>query len=210
MAEGYPIGEPRPATTRRFRKCPLGWTAPQAAEIAGIPVRTVQHWRTCGLFVSALPLGGEEGHKPGELYALGDLMGLRFFRDLLGLGVDPALAARLAREAQVLSPGREGEFFAYRKIASLDPRWWWFFPVVEELAQEESEGELLQVWDESMLATRGLLTDQRPATQPIPDDEADTLAYWYPVSSVAAEIAGKADSWRRRRRVSIRDWPQWM
>jgi len=123
MADGYRVGEPRPATTRRFRQRPLGWTAPRAAEIAGIPVRTVQHWRTRGLFVSSLPLGGAEGHRPGELYALGDVVALRFMRDVLGLGVDPALAARLAREAQVLSSGCEGEFFAYRKIASLDPRW---------------------------------------------------------------------------------------
>src|SRR5262249_59917734 len=159
-------------------------------------VWAAQHWGRRGLFVSAVRLGGEEGHKPGELYALGEVVALRFMRDVLGLGVDLALAARLAREAQVLSPGREGEFFAYRKIASLDPPWWWFFPVVDELANEEPNGELLQVWDESMLATRGLLTDQRSATQPIPDDEAGTLAYWYPVSSVAAEIAGKADSWR--------------
>src|SRR5215813_2383818 len=110
MAEGYPRGEPRPATTRGFRRRPLGWTAPQAAEIAGIPVRTVQHWRTRGFFVSGLPLGGEEGHKPGELYALGDVVALRLIRDVLGLGVDLALAARLAREAQVLTAGLEGEF----------------------------------------------------------------------------------------------------
>src|SRR5215470_10287230 len=106
MAERYPIGEPRPATTKRFRRRPRGWTAPQAAEIAGIPVRTVQHWRSRGLFVSALPRGGEEGHKPGELYALGDVVALRFMRDVLGLGVDLALAGRLAREAHVLTPGR--------------------------------------------------------------------------------------------------------
>jgi hypothetical protein len=144
------------------------------------------------------------------LYAFGDVVALRFLRDLLNLGVDLALAARAAREAQVLSPGADGEGFDYRRIAVLDPAWWWFLPIVEELAQKEPDGELLRVWDQSMLAKRGLLRDQPPATVPIADDEADPLAYWYPISAVAIEIVGKADSWRRRHRVSIRDWPPWM
>src|SRR5262245_24676309 len=129
MAEGQLLPEERPATTRRFRKRPLGWTAPQAAEIVGVPVRTVQYWRTRRMFVSAFPLGAEEGFKPGELYALGDVVGLRFFRDLLALDVDRDLATRLARMVQVISPGQEGDFWAYRKIAVKDPPWWWFFPV---------------------------------------------------------------------------------
>ena len=97
----------------------------------------------------------------------------------------------------MISPGPEGDFWAYRKIASLDPPWWWHFPVVDELAQQEPDGELLRVWNQSMLAKRGLLRDQPPATRPIPDDEADPLAYWYPISAVAAEVVGKADNWRR-------------
>lgn len=210
MTAGYLPRDERPATTRRFRKRPLGWTAPQAAEIAGIPVRTVQHWRTRCVFVSAFPLGADEGHKPGELYALGDVVALRFLRDLLNLGVGLPLAARAAREAQVLSPGVDGECYDYRRVATLEPAWWWFFPIVEELAREEPEGELLRVWDEAMLARRGLIRDERPATQPIPEDESDPLAYWYPISAVATEIVGKADSWRRRHRVSVRDWPPWM
>jgi len=199
----------RPATTRRFRIRPLGWTAPQAAEIAGIPVRTVQHWRTRRVLVSSFPLGADDGHKPGELYALGDVVALRFLRDLLGMGVHMALAARLATEAQVLCLGRERRFFAYRKIAGLDPPWWWFFPVVEELAHEELEGALVQIWDEAMLESRHLLNANRSATRPIPDG-ADPVAYWYPVSAVASEVVARADNWRRRHRISIRDWPPWM
>jgi hypothetical protein len=211
MAAGYLMGEPRPATTRRFRRQPLGWTAPQAAEIAGVPVRTVQYWRTRRMFVSTFPFGAEEGFKPGELYALGDVVGLRFFRDLLGLNVDREVAARLARVVQVISPGPEGEFWAYREMATKDPPWWWFFPVVEGVAEELPEGELLCFWDESMLAERGLLTnEQRPATDPIPYPEADPAAYWYPTGAVVTELIAKADSWRRRHRVSVRDWPPWM
>jgi hypothetical protein len=211
MAAAYPVGEPRPATTAHFRRRPLGWTAPQVAEIAGIPVRTVQHWRTQRVFASTFPLGVEEGHKPGELYALGDVVALRFFRDLLDLRVHPELAARIAREAQVLSPGPEGEFFAYRKIALLDPPWWYFFPAVEQLAEGKPDGDLLRVWEEPMLATQGFLTHDLPSTRPVPwESESQPLAYWYPISAVAAEIVGKADGWRRRHRVSIRDWPLWM
>jgi hypothetical protein len=64
------------------------------------------------------------------LYALGDVVGLRFFRDLLALN-DRDLATRLARTVQTISPGPEGDFWAYRKIAVKDPPWWWFFRVVE-------------------------------------------------------------------------------
>ena len=80
---------------------------------------------------SAFLLGAEEGFRPGELYALGDVVGLRFFRDLLALNVDRDLATRLARTVQTISPGPEGDFWAYRKIAVKDPPWWWFFRVVE-------------------------------------------------------------------------------
>lgn len=174
-------------------------------------MRTVQHWRTRRIFVSAFPLDADEGHQPRELYALGDVVGLRFFRDLLGLNVDRSLVARLARTVQVISPGPKGDFWAYREIARKDPPWWWFFPAVEDVARELPEGKLLCFWDESMLAERGLLTnDQRPATDPIPYPEADPAAYWYPAGAVLVEIISKADSWRRRHRVSVRDWPPWM
>jgi hypothetical protein len=209
MAAGDVLSGQRPATTRRFRKRPLGWTAPQAAEIAGIPVRTVQYWRTSRMFVSAFPLGTEEGFRPGELYALGDAIGLRFLRDLLALKVNRELATRLARVVQVISPGPDGDFWAYRRIAVKDPPWWWFFPVAEDLAEEWPDEDLLRFWDESMLATQGLLTGARE-DRPIPECQDDPCAYWYPVSAVAAELVSSADSWRRRHRVSVRDWPVWM
>jgi hypothetical protein len=78
---------------------------------------------------SAFPLGAEEGFRPGELYALGDVVGLRFFRDLLALNVDRIW--RLALLEQSRRSRRQGDFWAYRKIAAQGPPWWWFFPVVE-------------------------------------------------------------------------------
>jgi hypothetical protein len=212
MPTGYQSGERRPATTRRFRRQPLGWTAPQVAEIAGIPVRTVQHWRTLGIFVSAFPLGVEDGHKPGELYVLGDAVALRFLRDVSGLGVGLTLAARVAREVVCgETVGDDYGYFPYRELAQLDPPWWFFFPAVEQLADEERDGDLVRVWEEPMLAKRGLLRDDRPSAQLVAwDSDSEPLAYWYPISAVAAEIVGKADSWRRRHRVSVRDWPPWM
>jgi hypothetical protein len=161
------------------------------------------------MFVSAFPLGAEEGFKPGELYALGDVVGLRFFRDLLALSVDRDLATRLARLVEVISPGPEGDFWAYREIAVKDPPWWWFLPVVKDLAEESTDEDLLRFWDESMLAKAGLLSDVRQG-QAIPEDQDDPCALWYPVSAVAAELVSNADGWRRRHRVSVRDWPPWM
>src|SRR5262249_14203894 len=154
-------------------------------------------------------VGAEEGFKPGELYALGDVVGLHFFRDMLELSVERDLASRLARTVQTISPGPEGDFWAYRKIAAKDPPWWWFFPVVEELADEWPDEDLLRFWDESMLATQGLLNGE-PLGKPIPDDQDDPCAYWYPVSAVAAELISSVDSWRRRHRISVRDWPPWL
>jgi hypothetical protein len=111
----------------------------------------------------------------------------------------------------VISPGPEGEFWAYRDMATKDPAWWWFFPVTEDVVQELPAGELLCFWDESMLVERGLLSnDQQPATHPIPYPEVDPAAYGYPAGAVLVELIGKADCWRRRHRVSIRDWPPWM
>jgi hypothetical protein len=69
-------------------------------------------------------------------------------------------------------------------------------------------GELLVFCDETMLRPNIVLPGERSATQPIPlDDAPEPVAYYYPISAVAAEIVGKADSWRRRHRVSVRDWP---
>jgi hypothetical protein len=77
-------------------------------EITRIPVRTVQHWRTRGLFVPALPLGTEEGHRPGELYALGDAVGLRLLWDLLNDGTAGSQIRRnLASEGPFQAPHRE-------------------------------------------------------------------------------------------------------
>jgi hypothetical protein len=212
MDAGYLPAERRPATTRGFRRRPLGWTAPQVAEIAGIPVRTVQHWRTQGVFASTFPLGVEEGHKPGELYVLGDAVALRFLREVSTLGVSLALAARVAREVVCgEAVGDDYRYLPYRKIASLDPPWWFFFPAVEQLAGGKSDGDLLRVWEETTLVERGFLSRGQPLTQPVPwESESEPLAYWYPISAVAAETVGKADSWRRRHRVSIRDWPLWI
>jgi hypothetical protein len=212
MDAGYLPVERRPATTRGFRRRPLGWTAPQVAEIAGIPVRTVQHWRTQGVFASTFPLGVEEGHKPGELYVLGDVVAVRFLRDISSLGVDLSLAARVAREVVCgEAVGDDYKYLPYRSIATLDPPWWFFFPAVEDLVERESDGELLRVWEEPMLDGKGFLSHARPSTQPVAwESESEPLAYWYPISAVAAEIIGNADSWRRRHRVSVRDWPSWM
>jgi hypothetical protein len=41
----------RPVATRDQRTFPLGWSSVQAAELSGVPKRTVQEWRKTGFFV---------------------------------------------------------------------------------------------------------------------------------------------------------------
>jgi hypothetical protein len=60
-----------------------------------------------------------------------------------------------------------------------------------------------------MLIAQGLFSSGADR-KPVPEDEDHPCAYWYPVSAVAAELVSSADSWRRRHRVSVRDWPAWM
>ena len=56
----------RPIATREQRQFPLGWSSVEAAELSGVPKRTVQEWRKTGFFVPALP-EGVTGHPQGEL-----------------------------------------------------------------------------------------------------------------------------------------------
>ena len=38
----------------------------------------------------------------------------------------------------------------------------------------------------------------------------ERVAVWFPISVIAAEIAGRADQWRRQRRMPLNHWPPWM
>ena len=113
--------------TRAHRVAPLGWTAPQAAGLTGVPTRTLQVWRNDGFYVPALPAAWT-GHLPGELYMLGDLAALVVLRALLGEKLDRSLASRAA--AEIARPiDVPGEWLDCRAAATLAEPWWLTVPV---------------------------------------------------------------------------------
>lgn len=194
----------RPLATWEHRRFPQGWSAAEAAALAEIPKRTVQLWRTQGFFVPALP-GSVTGHPEGELYSLGDVVTLRVMRILLDAGADREVAARVGEDA----PCWEGEqYIPLRQIAVCEPAWWYFAPLYRDLLPD---GELTPIW-------MGDRVDARLAGEP-DVRRSDGLvwlgpkprcAVWIPFSEICAEIAGKADAWRRQRRVALKHWPGWM
>jgi MerR HTH family regulatory protein len=194
----------RPVVTWEQRRFPKGWSAPQAAELAGVPARTVQTWRKEGFFVPALP-GIATGHPDGVLYSLGDVVALRMMRRLLDAGADREVVARVGEEARFW----DGEhYWALREVAVAEPPWWYLAPMYRELLPD---GELTPIWLADQL-------DARLRDEPEVHRESGLVwlgrdppcAVWLPFSELCGEMCGRADSWRRRRRISPKQWPGWM
>lgn len=89
------------------KRHPYGWSARQAAELAGIPARTVQQWAVDGLVAPTYTnptLGVDQ-----PIYDLGDVVRLKLTRDLLDAGVDRAAVVAANRElATHPQPGTSG------------------------------------------------------------------------------------------------------
>lgn len=200
-----------PVRTRAFRDRPWGWTAPQAAALAGLRVRTVQHWRSIGVYVPALPVAGTV-HAPGSLYGLGDVFVLRALRDVIDEGVERDLAARALAGLAVVEVDGSTVIFDFRKIARLRPPWWLRVPAC---------GWLL----DRIGADLTLFTSEDPASIELPDaftvrddgrfarivfDDEVLVEVLYPASRVAEGLVEAADAWHREHRIALKDRAPWL
>jgi hypothetical protein len=145
------------------------------------------------------------GHPDGELYSLGDVVALRVMRMLLEAGAEREVAARVGEDA----PCWDGErFISLREVGVCEPAWWYFVPLFEDLLPE---GELTPIWTADRLEAR--LADEPEIHRSeglVWLYSEEPCAVWLPFSEICAEIAGRADAWRRRRRIATKHWPGWM
>ena len=190
----------------------------EAAELAGVPKRTVQEWRKTGFFVPALP---EEvtGHPQGELYSLGDVVALRVMRMLLAYGVEREVVARAGEEV----PGFDEEactFVGFRgMVAAGSGPLWCMVPMSVELLEPiddetgEDDGTLLRFFDTDSV-DQIVASDEtkrwRDGMVVWCTPEHGDVALWFGFGEVAGEVIAKADQWRRQRRILLKQWPPWM
>jgi hypothetical protein len=203
----------------------LGWSSVEAAELAGVPKRTVQEWRKTGFFVPALP-EGVTGHPQGELYSLGDVVALHVMRMLLALGVEREVVARVGEEL----PGWFDEddswsFVRLRGVASAQGSWrrvWCMVPMRVELFEpvaddglesDEDDATLLRFFDadsvEQLVASDETMRMRDDLVVWCTPEHGD-VALWFGLGDVAGEVIAKADQWRRQRRILLERWPPWM
>jgi hypothetical protein len=190
----------------------------EAAELSGVPKRTVQDWRKTGFFVPAL---SEEwtGHPPGELYGLSDVLAVRLMRRLLALGVEREAVARFGEEFLVY----EGVPWSVRSIAAVDPAWWCLVPATVELwdlrdpdTDDADEGGLCYqdaVMLDAIVERHGEDDDDLCRDDDgvyWRDDDGSMFVVWLPITRYAIGLTSKADQWRRQRRVPPNRWPPWM
>jgi hypothetical protein len=192
----------------------------EAAELSGVPKRTVQEWRKTGFFVPALP---EEatGHPAGELYALADVVTLRLMRFLLAVGAEREAVARFG-EVFLIDCEYGLPFFA-RDWARVDPELWCMVPATVELwdleppdgyTDEDDDGCPLRFFTAARLEET---LEQHPEGISRGDDgvswrdeDGTLLVVWFPMTRHVIELATKADHWRRQRRIPVKHWPVWM
>jgi hypothetical protein len=192
----------------------------EAAELSGVPKRTVQEWRKTGFFVPALP-GEATGHPARELYALADVVTLRLMRFLLSVGAEREVVARFG-EVFLVDSESGSPYFA-RDWVRADTEVWCLVPATLELwdlerpdgsDRKDSEGCPLRFFTTEMLDqsieddSEGISRDDDGVYWR--DEDGSLLMVWLPMTRQVIELADKADHWRRQRRVPLKDWPAWM
>ena len=100
----------------------MGWSSVQAAELSGVPKRTVQQWRKDSYFVPWLDVEEWTGHPQGELFSLADVVTLRVMRTLLEAGVDREIVARVGEELPASEVEGEEFMLPVRWLATRHPR----------------------------------------------------------------------------------------
>jgi hypothetical protein len=192
----------------------------EAADLSGVPKRTVQEWRKTGFFVPALP---EEatGHPGGELYALADVVTLGLMRFLLGVGAEREVVARFG-EVFLVDSEYGMPYFARDWVRDTSELWC-MVPATRELWELEpppgyeggdDHGCRLRFFTIEMLEQaieedgEGISRDDDGVYWR--DEDGSLLMVWFPMTRHVIELASKADHWRRRRRIPMNRWPAWM
>jgi hypothetical protein len=198
----------------------LGWTSVEAAELSGVPKRTVQEWRKTGFFVPALPAVAT-GHAADELYALADVVTLRLMRFLLSVGAEREVVARFG-EVFLVDSESGSPYFA-RDWVRADTELWCLVPATLELwdleppdgsDRKDGEGCRLRFFTTEMLEqsleedSEGISRDDDGVYWR--DEDGSLLMVWLPMTRQVTGLASKADHWRRQRRIPMHRWPAWM
>jgi DNA-binding transcriptional MerR regulator len=109
------------------RRHPYGWSASQAAQLTGIPARTVQQWAVDGLVG---PTYTNPALRIGQpVYTLGDVVRLKLTRDLLDAGVDRPVVTLVNQE--LATHPQPDHFWDHRRIAH--KRWWLYLPYINDI-----------------------------------------------------------------------------
>jgi hypothetical protein len=183
------------------RNRPVGFTAPQAAQLVEMPLRTVQDWREKATFVASLP-APEWGFEQGELYGFNDLLALKMMRLLFRLRVERPLVIRFGEEF----PGYQNPegAIAFREWP---PGYWIGVIGAAELLEPDAES-VFRYYEDGVLGAS--LTDTDDGCRVLKCDGMPPAFAFLPFSSICAETADAVDRWRRTRRIPATVWPPWL
>jgi hypothetical protein len=199
---------------------PAGWTAPQVAELADVPVRTVQWWRKNGVLGPTF-LYGPTGH---VYYSFADICAHRVFADLVKDNqVSRHIAQAVAGDVSQYTAGgsiptlADRDFFTDESRAQYEAEgdvdiWergcWLIVPLVDpgEDARYEDEASMLLHYGSTLPAPTALADRLRPGDHVVPIDAARAA---YPIARTVQLVADRVDAFVRARH-KLRELPWWM
>ncbi len=171
-------------------KCPvLRWSAADVGRLTGVPVRTVQDWRSRGQLSPSIPVPPVP---VSHLYGLRDLLAVRVAHDLHGQGITQWIRQEVVKELQALDADLR-QLARSREALSL------VFPIEEELAT--------QALDQADSGLTGLFTDDQ--VEALPENEDPPFYFVYPLSKTAVEVADSVDDWFNTRQIPDHLRPVW-
>jgi hypothetical protein len=104
-----------------------------------------------------------------------------------------------------------------RWFATKDPPAWFMVPLVAEILELRPPDGLTQLRDELKFHDEDFVRSKERVDETEHNgmvrgslDGEDAPWVWLPISKIAAEIAEKANQWRRQRRIPLKRWPPWM
>ncbi len=170
--------------------CPvLKWTAADVGRLTGVPVRTVQDWRSRDQLGPSIPV---PPIPVTHVYGLRDLLAVRVAHDLHGRGIAPSIRQQVVTEVQAL------ELNIRSIVASPEPLGL-VFPIDEDLATDTLD----QTGDR---ITRLLAADQINA---LPENDDPPFFHVYPLTTAAAEVVDSVDLWFNTHQIPAQLRPVW-